>query len=261
MPGLFGGISGGLASRLSFVATGLWWAGFAQITFYALPNPMAIGKGVQAGITKGIKTLRHTFKTVVRMPEAGRYLGTYFIYNMGVQTIMYLATLFASKELNLPQQGLIGTMLLLQLIAIPGAIACARLAERFGRYKVLASLAFLWMLVCIAAFGVQTATQFYALAAVVGVGMGGIQSLSRATWSGLLPGGEHGHASYFGVFDFVDKVSIVCGTLVFGLISQVTGSMRLSALTLATFFLIGFILLIGLQKSHGKATIFKTGAL
>ena len=248
-PGWFGGISSGLASRVSFLATGIWWFGFAHITFDRMPKDVRTKAGsIAAGIKRGIKTTIATGRTILQDQSLVRYLPAFFFYNMGVQTIMALATLFGSAELHMDSGALITTILLLQIVAIFGAMLTARASHRFGNKPVLLVLILVWIGVCIAAYGVQTAAQFQCLASVVGLMMGGIQSLSRSTFSKLLPPQEvYNQASYFSFMDVVDRLSIVFGTFAFGFVQQLTGSMRMSALVLCGFFIVGGLLLFRLR--------------
>ena len=249
------GITAGLGSRMAFVAVGIWWLAFAQIPFSRLPqdtpNVMPIGRAARHGFRVVIGTLNR----ILRRPKLSGFLLAYLFFNMGVQTIMYLATIFGTDELHLTDAELIPTLLGLQLLAIFGATGTARASEKFGPISVITALLTVWLGISIGAYFVTTAVQFYALAGVVGLMMGGIQSLSRSTWARFLPAGSETRAtSYFSFFDLTDKVSIVAGTFVYGLVQQMTGSMRMSSLALGVFFAIGIVLLqrvrgeVGLQR-------------
>ena len=179
-------------------------------------------------------------------------MAAFFFYNMGVQTGMYVATLFGDKELRLPAESLIVTILILQLIAIAGSYLFAFLSGKFGNIKALCIAVVIWVGVCAGAYFVRGEFDFYALAALVGLVMGGIQALSRATYSKLLPETTD-HASYFSFYDVTEKVSIVLGTACYGLVEQLTGSMRNSVLFLAVFFILGLLLLMRV-KYRGAAT-------
>ncbi len=187
-------------------------------------------------------------------PLAKRFLVAFFVYNMAVQTVMYVATIFGSDELKLPGQSLIITILLIQLVAIPGAYGFSRLSERMGNTYALMVAVVIWISICAGAYYVQTESQFFGLAAVVGLVMGGIQSLSRSTYAKLIPDNTTDTASYFSFYDVTEKMSIVLGTLVYGLIEQLTGSMRNSVLGLLVLFIIGLVLLwrIPSQKVYGR---------
>jgi len=239
----FGNISEALASRIAFLTVGLWWIGFAQIPFSRLPD--GVRKTTERTgnyLLNGFKELRHVWAELQEQPLAKRFLVAFFVYNMAVQTVMYVATIFGTDELHLAGPSLIITILLIQLVAIPGAYGFSRLSERFGNTHALMTAVVIWIAFCIGAYFVQTQTQFFMLACVAGLVMGGIQSLSRSTYSKLIPATTD-TASYFSFYDVTEKMSIVFGTLVYGLIEQITGSMRNSVLALLVLFVIGFVLL------------------
>ncbi|AUD06359.1 MFS transporter [Spirosoma pollinicola] len=241
----FGNISEALASRIAFLTVGLWWIGFAQIPFSRLPNGVRKGSNADREgnyLLNGFKELQQVWADLQKQPLAKRFLVSFFVYNMAVQTVMYVATIFGSDELRLPGQSLIITILLIQLVAIPGAYGFSRLSERIGNTYALMTAVLIWIFVCAGAYYVQTQSQFFVLAGVVGLVMGGIQSLSRSTYSKLIPATTD-TASYFSFYDVTEKTSIVFGTLIYGLIEQLTGSMRNSILALLVLFIVGFVLL------------------
>ena len=170
---------------------------------------------------------------------------------MGVQTVMYLAATFAADELKMATNSLILTVLIIQLVAIPGAYFFAKLSKSKGNKLAIIVMLFIWITICFAAYFVTSEVQFYVLAFVVGLVMGGIQSLSRATYSKLLPDDTVDTASYFSFFDVAFHLSTAIGTLSFGLIQQLTGSMRNSVIALAVYFVIGLIILSRLND-NGK---------
>lgn len=253
-PEWFGNISAGTASRIAFVCTGLWWAGFAQISFNALPSNPYQKKPDGNWIIKGYAELGKVWREMKSVPKTQRFLFAFFFWNMGVQTVMYLATIFGESELHLPTTSLILTVLLLQLLAIVGSLLFAAISRKFGNRAALAILIVIWIGICCSAYYVSTANQFYLLAAVVGSVMGGIQSLSRSTYAKLIPAHTTDHAAWFSFYDVTDKLSIVIGTFAYGLIESATGSMRNSTLGLAGFFIIGLILL----KVMGKSPLLMT---
>jgi UMF1 family MFS transporter len=197
--------------------------------------------------------LRHT-------PRLRNFLLSFFFFNMGVQTVMYVATLFGDGELHLPSEILIAIILIIQFVAIGGAYLFSRLSRKYGNLKALGISIVTWIGICIGAwfcdkrFGVNEQNMFIGLAAIVGLVMGGIQSLSRSTYSKLLPE-TIDHASYFSFFDLCDKVGTVVGTFAFGYINELTGSMRNSIIVLASFFVIGILLLtrVGTQRQLAPA--------
>lgn len=241
---------GAWPSRLSFLAVGLWWAGFAQLTFRNLPPSRPSLQVPQRSIfTNGYYELRKVWEQLKTYPITKRFLSSFFFYNMGVQTVMYMATYFASAELKLESFQLIITVLIIQLVAIGGALLFSRLSKRTGNIFTLGVIIVIWIGVCYFASIVTTVTQFYGLAFTVGMVMGGIQSMSRSTYSKLLPPTKD-TASYFSFYDVCDKVGTVIGTLSFGFVSEFLGGMRNSVLALMTFFIIGGILLIFVEQKR-----------
>jgi len=248
------GLEKGFATRLSFLLTGIWWAGFAQIPFLTLPpdtGRAADAPAAEGGwLLNGFRELGKVWDQLKQLPNLKKFLLAYFTYNMGVQTVMYVATIFGDKELHLESTALIITILLLQIVAILGAYLFAKLSEAIGNTRALSWSVAIWGGICVAGYFVQAGWSFYALASVIGLTMGGIQSLSRSTYSKIIPENTPNSAAFFSFFDVTEKLSIVIGTAVFGVIAQVTGSMRNSILSLIVFFVLGFIFLLTLR---GKA--------
>ncbi|MTI20920.1 MFS transporter [Fulvivirga sp. RKSG066] len=241
---LFGFASQGQASRFSFLMVGLWWIGFSQITFSRLKDNVFNRKVEGNVLTEGYKELKKVWMSLKEMRVMKLFLLAFFFYNMGVQTIMYLATLFGSKELKLEGSQLILTILIIQLVAIGGAYFFAFVSAKRGNKFSLQVMVLIWVAICFGAYFVYDQYAFYALAFIVGLVMGGIQSLSRATFAKLIPESSIDHASYFSFYDVTYNISIVLGTFSYGLIEQITGSMRNSTLALMLFFIVGFGFLI-----------------
>ncbi|NDK55995.1 MFS transporter [Pontibacter fetidus] len=232
-----------LPPRIAFLTTGLWWFGFAQYSFYHLPGNVYNRKPQGSWILNGFKELQKVLNQVKQLPMLKRFLLAFFFYNMGVQTVMYVATIFGIEELHLEDSALILTILIIQLVAIAGAYAFAFLSGRFGNIRALIVAVVIWIGICVGAYFIRGELDFYVLATVVGTVMGGVQSLSRSTYSKLIPATTIDHASFFSFYDVTEKVSIVLGTLAYGLVAQLTGSMRNSILALIIFFALGLILL------------------
>lgn len=239
----------GSATRLSFLMVGLWWLGFAQIPFRRLP-PDPPASPNQDLITRGFRELAAVAATVARSANILNFLLAFFFYSAGVQTVIFLAATFAEKELRFETVELIITILILQLVAIGGAYLFARLSALKGNKFSLFTMLIIWTLICFAAHEVYTKTQFYILAACVGLVMGGIQSLSRSTYSKLIPEGTKDTTSYFSFYDVLEKVAIIIGTFGFGFIEQLTGSMRSSVLFLGLFFIAGLLILLRVRIAH-----------
>jgi UMF1 family MFS transporter len=241
------------AAQLSFLMVGIWWIGFAYIPFTVLPkgSPNAVTHHKNL-IRGGFIELGKVWGQVKKMPLLKRYLPAFFCYSMGVQTIMLVAASFGAKILHLPTPNLIAIILIIQLVAIIGANLMSRLSGIYGNVKVLAGVVVIWILTCLAAYFIQNAMQFYILAMVVGMVMGGIQSLSRSTYSKYLPQDIPDTASFFSFYDVTEKLAIVGGMFSFGFVEELTGNMRNSALMLGIFFIAGLILLFSLLKEERK---------
>ncbi len=251
-PDTFALTSEAMASRVSFLMVGLWWIGFSQITFYRLPKD---NKGIAPSvkmISQGYREIKKVFLSLKDHINLSRFLAAFFFYNMGVQTVIYLAALFGDAELQLSSDKLIMTILIIQIVAIGGSYLFAKISQWKGNRFSLIFMVIIWLLVCGYAFFLYTAFQFFILAFIVGLVMGGIQSLSRASYSKLIPEKTKEPTSYFSFYDVLEKLSIVLGTFAYGFIEHVTGSMRNSTLALASFFIIGLVFLFILRIPRTK---------
>jgi UMF1 family MFS transporter len=243
----------GPASRISFLMVGIWWFVFAQYTFNKLPDNVYDLKPQGRYIFNGYLELKKVWNELKHISRLKRFLFSFFFYNMGVQTVMYVATLFGNSELKLKTSVLIAVVLIIQFVAIAGAYLFSSLSKKFGNIRALTIAIIVWILVAVMAyfddkrFGVDEQNMFIAIAVVVGLVMGGIQSLSRSTYSKLLPE-TIDHASYFSFYDVCDKLGTVIGTFAFGYINEQTGSMRNSILVLGCFFVIGIFSLLRVPK-------------
>ncbi|WP_026899377.1 MFS transporter [Daejeonella oryzae] len=246
-PELFGISDASLPARLSFLLVGIWWISFAQIPFKVLPAGSPNYKAVNKNMVKsGFQELQKVWQQLNEMKLLKRYLLAFFFYSMGVQTIMLASTGFGEKILKLGTSKLIATLLVIQLVAILGALIMGYFARKFGNLKVLIFVVIIWIGVCISAFYISNEYQFYVLAALVGLVMGGIQSISRSTYSKLIPEKTPDTASFFSFYDVTEKMAIVIGLASFGFIEEFTGNMRISALSLTAFFIIGLLVLISI---------------
>jgi UMF1 family MFS transporter len=241
------------APRLSFLLVGIWWLVFAQISFKYLPKGIAAKASSKANVLiSGFKELSKVWHQAQQMPKLKAYLPAFFFYSMGVQTVMLAATIFGSKEIKKLEDGqwvamkaadLIPAILIIQIVAILGSMVMARLSRKYGNMQVLLGAVALWVGICIAAFYTYTNIQFYILAVCVGLLMGGIQSLSRSTYSKLLPADTQDSASFFSLYDVMEKMSIVLGMFSFAFIEDMFDSMRYSIVALIVFFVMGMVLL------------------
>lgn len=241
--------------RISFLLVGIWWWGFGQFSLSRLPKPLsAVDNPVNSKIIrKGYNELRKVFSQVIKMPVLKRFLLSFFFYNMGVQTVMLAATLYGKSELNIPTTNLIIAILVIQLIAIPGAFTMSWLSKKMGNIQALIVVVSLWVVICFLGYLLprEGIYQFYALAVLIGFVMGGIQSLSRSTYSKLMPP-TRDTASYFSFYDVTEKVAIVVGMFSFGFINELMGSQRMSVLALMVFFIIGLFNLIYTLKVYKR---------
>lgn len=251
-PDMFG-ITEIFASQLSFLLVGVWWIVFAMIPFKVLPKGSPNAQPHHKNIIKGgFIELGKVWQKVKTLPLLKRFLPAFFFYSMGVQTIMLVATAFAAKELHMKKPELIAIILIIQIVAIGGATLMSRLSDKYGNTLVMVYVVFIWIGVCITAYFITTSIQFYILAIIVGLVMGGIQSLSRSTYSKFLPENISDTASFFSFYDVTEKLAIVGGLFSFGFIEELTGSMRNSTLILGIFFVIGLLLLFSLLKTENS---------
>ena len=242
------------AMRISFVMVGLWWIGFAQITFKKLPNNSFNRKPEKNFIWKGFKELKKVWIELKEYPTLKNFLIAFFLLSVGVQTIILLATIFGSIELGLGTTNLIVTVLLIQFVAILGAYIFTRVSKKYGNFKAIKITLVIWILVCLAAFMLEKELPnveyyFYALGGLLGLVLGAIQSLTRSTYSKLLPKTQD-NATYFSFYDVTEKIAIVLGTFVFGFLIYLTGSMQWSVLSLGLFFIASLVVLSGLKSTE-----------
>jgi UMF1 family MFS transporter len=245
------------AMRYSFVMVGIWWILFSQYTYYFLPkgNKNTNRKVTKSVVFNGFKELKKVWGLLEANIPLKRYLLSFFVYSMAVQTVMLIATYFGSQEIaweskSQSQTGLIICILLIQIVAVVGAILTSKASEKYGNIPTLITINCFWMVLCSAAYFIVTPNQFYIMAGLVGLVMGGIQALSRSTYSKLLPETED-TASFFSFYDVTEKIGIVIGMCVYGIIDQITGSPRLAIVFLAVFFAIGIFLLNRVPKKRG----------
>lgn len=240
------------AMRYCFISVGAWWIIFAQYSFYYLPKGNNENKITKSVFFNGFKELRKVWNLLGENLTLKKYLYSFFVYSMAVQTFMLAATYFGEQEVNWETDsqrtsGLIICILLIQLVAVAGAVLTSRAALKFGNIRTLIFINFIWITLCGAAYLIETPNQFYVVASFVGLVMGGIQSLSRSTYSKLLPETKD-TTSFFSFYDVAEKIGIVIGMGIFAAIDQITGSMRNAIVFLAIFFITGVVLLFRVPK-------------
>jgi UMF1 family MFS transporter len=237
-------------AKYIFIVVGLWWIGFAQITYQRLPKSLVRKEGTRP-LLNGFKEIMKVNKEIIKIVSLKKFLLAYFVYNCAVQTVMIVAVPFANKEIFPPgdKSGLIVAVIIIQIVAAVGAMLMSRLSMRIGNISVLRMTVFVWMIGCIGGYLIRTPVQFYFLAALIGFLMGSIQSMSRSTFSKLLPETSD-HASYFSFFDVSEKLGLVIGVFLFGFIEGITHDMRQSILLLVVLFALGFLLLLRLNKKE-----------
>jgi len=235
-----------------FLLTALWWISFSQITYRRLPNPHSGNKITGKLLGNGFRELKKVGRFILTTVRLKRYLIAFFLFSMGVQTLLLMATLFAKKEVfkGDDSSGLIVAVLIIQIIAVLGAFVFSRLSSKIGNLKTLGAALFLWVFCCsYAYFFVYEEIHFYILAGIVGFVMGGTQALSRSTYSKFLPETDD-TASFFSFYDITEKFGIVIGMVIFGLVEAYSGDMRMSVLALVAFFAIGFVALLFVPKEE-----------
>jgi UMF1 family MFS transporter len=243
-PQVFGIIDEALPLRIGFILVGLWWISFAQITFRRLPQYREGKKDKQGILMKGFQQIKKAYKGLKHKPQTKRYLVAFFFYFSGVQTVVYLASAFASKMLGFEAQELIFIILILQLIAVPGALLFAHIAKlKSNKFSMLLMIV-IWTIICFAAAFVETKAPFYIIAGFVGLVLGGIQSMSRSTYSKMLDKDEEDVTCYYSFYDFLYKASVVFGTALFAILEIQFDDMRISVMGLAVLFVISFFILM-----------------
>lgn len=241
------------AMKVAFITVGIWWILFSQYSFYWLPKGTSKGHKVTTAVVfNGFKELKLVWNQLKQDLRLKRYLTAFFVFSMAVQTIMLVAVYFGEEEIawadgDEKTLGLIISILIIQIVAVFGAILTSRASAKFGNIRTLIVVNFIWMSLCFYAYFMITPTDFYIAAACVGFVMGGIQSLARSTYSKFLPQTKD-TTSFFSFYDVAEKIGIVIGMVIFATIDQVTGSMRNAILFLFIFFLVGIVLLFRVPK-------------
>jgi len=240
-----------MASRVSFLLAGLWWGGFALPTLLGLPRvPRGTGTP-QLRLTP--RAYLGTLKELRHYPDLLRFLAAFLLYNDGIQTIIVVSALFGSQELGLSQGDILACFLMIQFLAMPGTLLCERVARRIGPLRSVQLALMLFILITLFAFVMRHAWQFWALAVLVALVLGGAQALSRSLFAGLVPATRS--SEFFGFFAISNKFAAILGPFLFALINQLTGSIRQAILVLALFFIVGLVLLARVDFARGHRAV------
>ena len=254
MPTTFGFPDAGIASRASFVITGIWWLAFGLPAIRRLPKDEVKDYFEGKLFWKSWEELIVVVKEFRQDKMLRIFLGGFFWYSVGMQTIILLAAVFGSKVLGLESYQLIMTILIIQFVAILGSFTFARLSERTTNLYAIKLGVVIWMVLCFSAYFVQTAGQFYLVGGVLGFVMGAVQSLSRSTYSKMLPETED-HTTYFSFYDVMEKLATTFGMFSIGLLEAITGDLRNSALALTVFFGLGLIQIFRVRRVEKKSIV------
>ena len=230
-----------IATRISFLTVGVWWLGFSLIPFFGLPNDNKTPLSMKA-VLSGFGELKQVWSIVKKQVNTKRFLLSFFFYDAGVQTMIFLAAVFAGKELGFETTELIILVLLLQIVAALGAWIFAKVSNAKGNKWTISAMLIVWVIITFLAFFIKDKMPFYALGVLLGIVMGGTQSLSRSAYSKLIPKGTTDTTTFYSFYDLTDKLAVVIGTFTFGLIDQMIG-IRYSVLMLGFLFFIGLLLL------------------
>ncbi len=253
-PEWYGITEPGMAPRISFLTVGVWWMGFAQITFKKLPDGIERQRQKRNYIFKGYEELKKVVGELKDQPVMLNFLIAFFLYSVGVQSIILLATIYGKTEIGLSTSSLILTIIVIQLLGIAGAYLFSNLSKKIGNITTLKITIIIWALASLSAYFLEkddpnVQLKFYVISGFIGLVLGAIQTLSRSTYSKLLPEDTVDPTTYFSFFDVTEKVAIVWGTFIFGLAISITASMRLSILLLCIFFVASFVVLSFMKKT------------
>ncbi|MHA3046609.1 MFS transporter [Riemerella anatipestifer] len=277
-----------IMTRVSFLLTGAWWFGFSYYTFKHLPkfgnvkeqlpkdlvllNLKNVFKShkeqggfwavFKSNIIFYIEIVKESFRELHKVgtqlfktPNLKFFLTSFFFYSVGMQTIFLMATLFGKSEINLPQEKLILVLLVIQIEAIMGAVLFSRLSKKIGNKNVISIAVFLWIVACVAAYMIDKHSpdaeyKFYGVAGIIGLVMGGLQAMSRSTYSKLLPENGMENTTYFSFYDVLEKVAIILGTFIFATLIEHFNNMRYAALSMVVFFFLGIVFIRFLKEKR-----------
>lgn len=236
-----------LLPRISFLLTGIWWMGFAQIPLRRLPSGINPAHSTTKGLTQGYKELVKVWNRIRTQPSLRMYLFSFFFFIMGVQTVMFMASSFGEKEVHLSVTQLIITVLLLEYLGLAGAFLFAWISKKTSNETALTIAIITWIVICAGSYFIVTDIHFYLAAFFIGLVMGGIQSLARSTYAKMIPQTGN-NAGYFSFYDVCEKSAMMCGLVMWGSLDNFTGSMRNSIIALGSWFVVGLILLLRMKR-------------
>jgi UMF1 family MFS transporter len=249
-PSIFGFSDPSVALRYVFLSVAVWWSLFSIPLFIKVPEGISGGERTLAGsIHKGFSSLISTFHHIRGRKNIFRFLLAFLLYNDGVQTVIMMATVYGKTELGLNSGDLIGALLLTQAVGVPGSLIYGWLAKRFGSKKMLYAGIAGYIVIIFYAFWMKKAIDFWILAGMVGLFMGGLQAVSRGFFSRMIPAGMN--AKYFGFFSISQRFASILGPLMFALINDITGNSRLSILSLLVLFVSGALVLKTVKSPEG----------
>lgn len=233
--------------RVSFLMVGLWWIGFAQITFRQLPHGIYRKRPEGNYLLHGYQELMKVWRYLRHDVKLRAFLAAFFFYIMGVQTVMFMAGSFGEKEVGLGFEQLIILLLILENVGSAGAFLFAWLSKKLGNVRALILAVAIWIGICGGAYFITLAWHFFLTGFFIGMVMGGIQSLSRSTYSKFIPKTKN-NAGYFSFYDVCEKMAMMCGLVIFGYLDHLTGSMRNSIIALGIWFSLGLVLLVWVRS-------------
>ncbi len=243
----FGFIDRGAATRCGFLMTALWWFIFAIPTFFYLPKTQKI-PSTQTGFN--LKGYFNQFKQLLKYRDLCVFLLAFLCYNDGIQTVISVSAIYAREQLHLGQSTIIGCFLMIQFLAMPGALLFAQLGEKLGTARAILLSLLIFLLVCIFAYRMTEAFEFWILGGVIAIILGGSQALSRSLFASMVP--KQQSAEFFGFFTISSRFAAIFGPLLFALIADISGSSRNSILALGIFFIVGALLLLQVKVKRGR---------
>lgn len=239
--------------KVSFILVGIWWFSWARWTFAVLPKGEKSDLPKKEMMFKGFNELKHVWQQIKELPRLKRFLSSFFVIDLGVQTIVIIAPLFAMKVFDMKGGELVPLVLIMQFLGIAGAAVFSKISKKYGNVVGLSGSTITYLSVCVLACVANQKWMVYVVAGLIGFAMGGIQSLFRSTYSKLLPETKD-HASFFSFFDITEKLAIVTGTFIYAGVETIASNLnwdfaeRLGVAVLGVFFLLGLVLLKSLKR-------------